>query len=71
MVMEVGRLWRCLVLFEVTCMSSVLLSFSLSMFAVAKALTSPIHDCLERSSSDILSGEQTSVIVSRQQMNDV
>ena len=26
MVIEVGRLWRCLVLLEVTCMSSVLLS---------------------------------------------
>ena len=36
-------------------MSSVLLS-SLSMFAVDQALTSHIHDCIERSSSDILSG---------------
>ena len=29
---------------------------SLSMFAVAKALTSPMHHCIELSSSDILSG---------------
>ena len=55
-VIEVGRLWRCLVLLEVTSMSSVLLSFSLSMFAVAQALTSLIHDCIEWSSSDIPSG---------------
>ena len=27
--------------------SSALLSLSLSMFAVAQALTSPIHDCIE------------------------
>ena len=32
---------------EVTSMSYVLLSLSLSMFAVAQALTSPIHDCIE------------------------
>ena len=56
MVIEVGRLWRCLVLLEVASMSSVLLSLSLSMFAVAKAWTSLIHDCIERSSSDILPG---------------
>ena len=37
-------------------MSSVLLSFSLSMFAVAQGLRSLIHDCMELSSSDILSG---------------
>ena len=43
MVIEVGRLWRCLVLLEVTSMSSVLLSLSLSMFIVAQALTSLIH----------------------------
>ena len=55
-VIEVGRLWRCLVHLEVTSMSSVLLSLSLSMFAVAQALTSLIHDCIEWSSSDILSG---------------
>ena len=47
MVIEVGRLWRCLDLLEVTSMSSVLLSLSLSMFAVAQALTSIIHDCIE------------------------
>ena len=34
-------------LLEVTSMSSVLLSLSLSMFAVAQALTSPINDCIE------------------------
>ena len=45
-VIEVGRLWRCLVLLEVTSVSSVL-SLSLSMFAVAQALTSLIHDCME------------------------
>ena len=55
MVIEVGRLWRCLVLLEVTSMSSVLLSLSLSIFAVAQALTSHIHDCIEWSSSYILS----------------
>ena len=36
-------------------MSSVLLSLSLSMLAVAQALTSHIHDCIELSSSDIKS----------------
>ena len=33
-----------------------LLSLSLSMFAVAQALASLMHDCVELSSSDILSG---------------
>ena len=47
MVMEIGRLWRCLALFEVTSMSYVLLSLSLSMFAGAQALISPMHDCIE------------------------
>ena len=47
MVIEVGRLWRCLVLLEVTSMSYVLLSLNLSMFTVAQAFTSPIHDCIE------------------------
>ena len=47
MVIEVGRQWRCLVLLEVTSMSSVLLSLSLCMFAVAQALTSPMHDFIE------------------------
>ena len=37
-------------------MNSVLLSLSLGMFAVAHTLTSLIHDCIEWSSSDILSG---------------
>ena len=46
-VIEVGRLWRCLVLIEVTSMSFVLLSSSLSMVAVAEASTSHIHDCIE------------------------
>ena len=36
-----------LVLLEVTSMSSFLLSLSLGMFAVAQALTSLIHDCIE------------------------
>ena len=52
-------------------MSSVLLSLNLSMFTDAQALASQRHDCIELSSLDILSGEQTSVIVSHQQMNDV
>ena len=47
MVIEVGRLWRCFVVLEVTSMSSVLLSLSLGMFAVAQVLTSLIHDCME------------------------
>ena len=47
MVMEVGRLWRCLVLIEVTSMSYVLLPLSLSMLAVVQALTSLILDCME------------------------
>ena len=34
----------------------VIKSLSLSMFAVAQALTSLIHDCMECSSSDILFG---------------
>ena len=46
-VIEVGRLWRCLVLLEVTSMSYILLLLSLSMFAVAQALTSLMHDCIE------------------------
>ena len=37
-------------------MSSVLLSLSLSMFAVAQSLTSLIHDCLKWSSSNVPSG---------------
>ena len=57
MVIEVGRLWRSLVLLEVTSMSSVLLSMSLSMLKVAQALSSLIHDCIVSSSSAILSGE--------------
>ena len=36
-----------------------------------QALRSLIHDCIDLSSSDILSREQTSVIVSHQQMNSV
>ena len=55
-VIEVGRIWRCLVPLEVTSMSSVLLSLSLCMYAVAQALTSLMHDCIELGSSDILSG---------------
>ena len=56
-VIEVGRIWRCLALYEATSMSSVLLSFSLGMFRVAQALTSLIHDCIERSSSYISLGD--------------
>ena len=41
---------------EVTSMSSVFLSLSLSIFAVDHVLTSPMHDCIEFCSSDILSG---------------
>ena len=37
-------------------MSSVLMSLSLSMFAVAQALTSLMHDCIELGSWDILLG---------------
>ena len=37
-------------------MSYVLLSLSISMFAVTQDLTSPMHDCIEQSSLDILSG---------------
>ena len=37
-------------------MSSVLLSLNLGMFADAQALTLLIHDCIDCSSSDILSG---------------
>ena len=37
-------------------MSLVLITFRLSMLAVVHVLTSPRHDCLERTSSDILSG---------------
>ena len=55
-VIEVGRLWRCLVNLEVTSMSSVFLWLSSSMLAVDQALSSHIHDCIEWSSSDILSG---------------
>ena len=46
-VIEVDRLLRRLVPLEVTNMSSVLLTLSLSMFAVAQALTSLMHDCIE------------------------
>ena len=41
------------------------------MFAVAQALTSLIHDCIEWGNLTMLSGGLTSVIVSRQQMNGV
>ena len=47
MVIEVGSIWKCLVLLEVTSMSSVLSSSSLGMFEVAQALTLPMHDCIE------------------------
>ena len=41
--------------FEVVQASITLLTY-LKMFTVAQALTSLMHDCIERSSSDILSG---------------
>ena len=44
MVIEVGRLLRCLVLLEVASMSHVLLSLGISMLA---AFTSPMHDCMK------------------------
>ena len=53
---EVGRSWRCVASLDVTSMSSVKLSLSLSMFAFAQALTSTMHDCMELSSSDSPSG---------------
>ena len=37
-------------------MSLVLLSSTLCMFKVVQAMTSLIHECIERSSSDDLSG---------------
>ena len=46
MVIDAGRLWRRSVLLEVTSMSSVLLSLSLSMFTVAQVLTSLIQHCI-------------------------
>ena len=52
-------------------MSSVLSSLSLSMFAVAKALKSLIHDAYREVAQIFYLGEQTSVIVNHQQMNDV
>ena len=36
-------------------MSSILLSLSFSIFAAAQALASPMHDCIERSCSVIMS----------------
>ena len=60
-----------LVLLEVTSMSSILLSLSLSMFADAQALTSHVHNCKSEVAQIFYQGEQTSVIVSHQQMNDV
>ena len=68
---EVGGLWRCLVLLEVTSMSSVLLSLSLSMFAVAHALHHLYMTVWSEVAHILYLGEQTSVIVSHQQMNDV
>ena len=46
-VIEVGRLWRCLVHLEVTRIRSVMLSSSFGMLTVAQTLTSPMHDCIE------------------------
>ena len=55
-VVEVGSLWRCLSLLEVTSMNSEFLILSFSMFAIAQALTYHMHNCIEWSSSSILSG---------------
>ena len=52
-------------------MSSVWLSLSLSMFTVAQALTSPIHDCIGEVAQILYQGEQTYIIGSHQQMNGV
>ena len=46
MVIEEGRLWRCLAHLEVTSLSYVFLSLSLNMYDVAQALTSLTHDCI-------------------------
>ena len=68
---EVGRLWRCLVLLEVTSMSSVLLSFCQSCSQMPKLG----HQLYMTAWSDVAQiiylGEKTFVIVSRQQMNGV
>ena len=47
MVIDVGSLWRCLVLLEVTSMNYVLLSSGLSMLVVSQALLSLIDHCIE------------------------
>ena len=53
-------------------MSSVFLTLSSSVFAVALALTILIHDCIESNSSDILSRcADICNIVNCQQMNGV
>ena len=54
-VIEVGRLWRCLVPLVVASMSSVMMSISLCMFSFAHALTSHMHDCIVGSSLEISS----------------
>ena len=68
---EVDRLWRCLVLLEVISMSYVLLSLSLSMFTVAQALTYLYITAWNEVVQISYHGEQTSVIVCHQQMNGV
>ena len=55
--------------FRETSMSSVLLSLSLSMFAVDQALASHMHDCIESCSSDISSGGADICDHHHQQMN--
>ena len=55
-VVEVDRLWRCLIILEVTSTCFVLLLSSLGMFVIAQALWSHIHGWIEWSCSDILSG---------------
>ena len=70
-VIEVGRLWRCLVLLEVRNMSYVLLSFSFDLLAVAQYLIAITHESIEGRNKIICQEEQTSLMESRQQMNSV
>ena len=70
-VIEVNRIWRCLALLEVVSVSSVYLSFNFSMFAVDP----PWHHIYKTTWSEVArtfyQGEQISVFVGHQQINDV
>ena len=68
---KVGKLWGCLVICEVTSMSTVLLSFCLHLLAVSKSLISLTHDCMSEVARIYCPGEHISVIVCHQQMNGV